>query len=83
MQLKIIFQICQPKQNVVGTQKKPLNETVLLSTKNKMFKLKASKVITILHPKTSVYRDVYGPSYYSFIGLDLSVILFIYSYPSV
>ena len=38
------------KTYVVGTQKKRLNETVLLSTQN-TFKLMSKKINTILHEK--------------------------------
>ena len=46
---KLIFLFLN-KTYVVGTQKNPLNETVLLSTKKHMFKLMAKKIFTILHP---------------------------------
>ena len=41
------------KTNVVGTQKKRLNETVLLSTQNILFRLRHKKIVKIVRSKFS------------------------------
>ena len=46
--IKIYFSYFSTKTYVMGTQKNPLNETVLLSTQNIMLKLMGKKKLTIL-----------------------------------
>ena len=58
--IKNIFSYFSSKTYVVGTHKNRLDETVLLSTQNKMFKMMGKKIFTILCWKYFVYRDHYA-----------------------
>ena len=49
------------KTYVVGTQKNRLNEMVLLSTQNIIFKLMGKKLFTFLHSKIVFIKNLCGP----------------------